>query len=625
MRHIAVIATLGLAAACSSPLPAQVPATLSESRPLPPDSEYVSVVNGHLSRNGRRLRLWGAIGGFPGRHKRDAEAAVKRLKDLGFNAVRYWGVSELNNTYQPGDGSRSDIYDYFLTLLRREDMYVWLPSIVDGTAKVEDVNILNDAATAQARQEAVGQGISLRGNPAVVWDARLRALAMQRIRAVANHVNKHNGLRLADDPTIAVWELTNEQWWFGHMVSGDFQRLPQFFQRELIVQWNDFLLKKYGTEAGLKTAWAELLSGEALANKSVLLLPLRSNTDAGGMTKALAVQIKEGISQRYTADDFKTQRGRDVIEFLLQIWLVSKQEQQALTKTLGKSMKSAPLVFDTGIGYEIQAQYIQQQADAVAHDTYITAFQHDPKSRRFPWFSGLEEQPRLYWDVPWVEHNRVEGKPYLIYETQIEQPAKYRAEYPMRIAALGAIQDWNAVCWHYFGGVPDAAQPKPYERAMDYTLAHAGAHPQGHHYQFDEVQLSAMKAAAEIFKNGHIQAAPNPTRFIFGRKSLTDPRSMDYGKSYGELGLRMSPTTYRYGVRLQIDPTREDDAVIGPTVRPRIYESDLIRPNDQIEYDIKRGHLKMDAPGAVSYYRLFCAARRAGSFQTRRDVARCEH
>ena len=208
----------------------------------------------------------------------------------------------------------------------------------------------------------------------------------------------------------------------------------------------------------------------------------------------------QALTQPYTRDDFTKKRGEDVIQFLLDIQIAHKQREHDAVKTWGDSCKYAPLVWDTGIGYQIQAQYMLQHGDAIAHDTYMTGFHHDPTYKRYPWYSGLEELPRTCWDVPWIEHNRMEGKPYFVYETQIEQPAKYRAEFPMRIASLGAIQDWDAVCWHLFGQIPDANDKNYYNGWMDST--DAGGHPQGYHFQKDEVQMSAMKAAAEVFKGG---------------------------------------------------------------------------------------------------------------------------
>jgi hypothetical protein len=147
-------------------------------------------------------------------------------------------------------------------------------------------------------------------------------------------------------------------------------------------------------------------------------------------------------------------------------------------------------------------------------------------------------------------------------------------------------------------------------------------HSSNLHYKCDEVQNSSMRAAAEIFKNSAVAAAPTPTTFVYGRKALYDPASMDYGMSYGKLGTLMMPTTYRHGVRIHIDPTLDDrpedpifkgdkklweqlkqdgGIAIGEVVKPRIYESNPIRPTPQIEYDWQKGHIKLDAPAAMAY------------------------
>ncbi|MBC7807702.1 MAG: hypothetical protein H7145_16335, partial [Akkermansiaceae bacterium] len=543
--------------------------------------------------------------GFPGGTAADNEAVVKRLKAMGFNMVRYW--QSPTQDYVKGDNSEADRADHFLWCLQQNGMKAWGAGINGGQVQPGDVDIVRDPATTTAWKEAVGEkGMAIRDNIARIWDSRLESVGIRHMTEVGNHVNRYTGHRWADDPVFAVWELSNEEWWFGKMARGEWQNLPPFFRNQLLQKWNGWLQNKYGTDDKLRAAWNGLLPGESLKNGAVVFAPMGEPTriDAAlNDANPLARRAVQGLSQKYTRDDFARARGEGVIAFLLDLWVSHKKREADAVKALGKSMRLSPLVWDTGIGYEIQSQYLHQQADAVAHDTYVTGFHHDPAHKRYPWFSGLEEQPRLCWDKPWVEQNRVEGKPYFVYETQIEQPAKYRAEYPMRIAALGAIQDWDIVCWHYFGSVPDSTQPKPYEKTMDYTTA--GGHPQGYHYQFDEVQMAAMRTAAAVFTQGLLKPAPNPTTFVFGRKSLLDPASMNYGRSYGEPGAQFMPTTYRYGMRLRIDPTREGDEVIGPTYKPRVYEPCPLTPTEEIAYDWHRGNLRFDAPGVAMFTGFF--------------------
>jgi hypothetical protein len=586
---LAILLLLPIVTSCawSTSVPAQ---TSSE------ESDYVVVQNGHLSLHGNRVRFWGAIGGFPGKTYADNEAVVQRLSRMGFNEVRDWNGFPGDSRYQKGDGSLADRTDHFLYVLKKAGFHVWCAGLNRvGSVHASDVGVINDPASEEAWKRAVGPQMSLGHNLARAWDPRFEAIGIARMKAIADHFNPYTGMRWADDPLFAVWELSNEEWWFVHMTWGEAEKLPLFFQQELQDQWNRFLRRKYGNEGRLSSAWLALLPGESLERGTILLLPLRASREADTEAAALGVGIQAPGKQKLGADRFNRTRGGDVIEFLTDLWIQHKQHEADAMKSWGKSLRASPLVWDTGIGYDMPTQFMQQHADAIAHDTYITGFHHDRSHRRFPWFSGLEELPRLAWDHPWVEQNRYEGKPFLVYETQIEQPAKYRAEYPMRVASLGAIQDWDAVNWHYFGPTPDSSVAHPYERPLDITIA--GGHPQGYHYQYDEVQMSAMRAASEIFKQGLLKPAPTPTQFIFGRRSLYNLEMTEYG----EAGSLFMPTTYRWGMRLRIDPSRENDEVIGPVVKPRVYEASPIRPTDEICYDWQHGFLLFDSASVTSF------------------------
>lgn len=616
MRNLPVKATLLflLAAGLTGMSPAQ--------STLPPDDQYVTVKNGRLTVGGERIRLWCAIGGFPNpsyiqpndsaeekkkkrdRAYRDAEAIVARFIDLGFNGMRMW--ARPNGNYVKGDGSESDVVDYFVSVAKAKGFRIWVPSISTTPAVEADAKLVEDPATEAAWKAGLAQG----GNGiARVWDARLEKAQIQGMQKLADHVNQHTGLRWGDDPVFGIWELTNEEWWMMKMVGGEWQKLPAFFRESLSRQWHEYLKKKYASESKLVTAWSFLLPGENLDRGTIQIAPIASGVarDLSGMDPQARLQVEAAMSsgeQKWTRDDFVRQRGADVLEFFLQIQLAHKKRLQTALKGMGKSMRLGPTVFDTGIGYEAQSQFIHQNADAVAHDAYITGFTADKKNPRYPWFAGVEEWPKISQDVPWLEHNRVEGKPYLCYETQIMQPAKYRAEFPLRILALAAIQDWDAICWHYWGSVGDiTTSPNPWDRPMDNTT---GWHPQGYHYTYDAVQNAMMRAAAHVFRGGLLKPAPTPTKFIFGRKSLYDPASMDYGGSYGAIGRRLLPTTYKHGVRMLIDPTREDDAVEGPTQDPLANAlPNIVKSTDQITWDVGRGGLKMDAPAAAAFTGFF--------------------
>jgi hypothetical protein len=225
----------------------------------------------------------------------------------------------------------------------------------------------------------------------------------------------------------------------------------------------------------------------------------------------------------------------------------------------------------------------------------------DPTDRRYPWYSGLDLPPQLCNDVPWLEHNRYPGKPFLCYETQFGSPSPYRAAWPLRIAALGAIQAWDAACYHYWHfDHYDFKKDLPYGG----PLAKPGDGAFQYDYTTDEIEQANMRAAGAIFRNGLAEPASKPTVFRFGKPALYDPNSMDYAGSYGRTGLMdMMTTAYTRGMRLIIDPDQKEFLKTeGDVTRFNGFERpSLIRPTSQIEFDVQRSHLKFDAPGAASY------------------------
>lgn len=557
-------------------------------------SDYVVVKNGHLYLKGERVRYWGAIGTSPGKSYKENINMVKRLKALGFNSVRSFN-SPADHWDNP-DGM--DLLDHFFSVLKNEGMKVWFAGMDRKISiKPEDAGVINDNATEQQWKEAIS---ALKQHKPLchVWDPRMRAVYLREKLRVLDHYNPHTGYRYADDPVFYAWELTNEDWWFHRMKRGQFLNLPEFFLNELYSQWNDFLLEKYGSHENLQKAWiGNVLQEESLSEKSVMLLPLLNNI-SDEQAASLGVKTEAGsVSTGYPRDYFNGEREADVIEFLLKIWIEYKESEEKAVKAAGLSTKYSPLVWENGIGWDMQTQYMQQHADAISHDSYFNGtFSTDPHHKRFPWMSQLEELPKVGWDDPWLEHNKMEGKPFFVYETQVMQPAKYRAEYPMTIVKLASIQDWDVINWHYWGHARPADDEHPYDHALDYvTKTH---YPQGYHYQYDEVQQSAMTLAGTIFTNFLLEPAPHPTTFVFGRESLYSWDMNDYG----DAGEMFVPTVYRYGMRLLIDPSREDDEIVGPRIKGRgVYESCPIVPTEQISHDWQKGHLIFDGPGVVSY------------------------
>ncbi len=610
---------------CLALIAAPLPAADGE---LPPDNAYCTVRDGHLAIAGEPVRFWAAIGSFPGKRETiDGDPyyrqrqAVRRAKVVGFNMFRIWHMT-YDDAAEKGDLSGTDVSDFFVAECARQGVRLWaagfgggrlyaddLPEVAGLAGDGEEADEWVAAVRGMCRKHYWSKGrpaVSLK-TPAVAWDPRLEAAAIAQMKQKAHHVNLHTGLRHADDPTFVVWELVNEQWWMSHMTGGDWRKLPALLRRSLLRRWNAWLTDKYKTQDALAKAWGFLFPGEDLGRGTILLAPLRRATEAAELndTNPAAVAVFRKIANPIGRDDCTVARGNDVIAFFLDVLLAHKRRWAAELKSWGKSCRLSPLLYDTGIGQNIQSQYLHLQADATSHCSYMEGLELDklPRShKRWPFYSGLDAPPQMCKDVPWLEHNRATDKPFLCYETQFGSPSKYRAEWPVRIAALASIQDWSAACYHYWTfNKYDFTSETPYSVG---PLSKPGPGAFQYDYTTDELEQATMRAAGALFRHHLLRPAPEPTVFSWGRPALLDPRSMDYAGDYGRTGLMdMMATTYTRGMRIVIDPTQESfGEVDGPVTRFNGFERPCpLSASPDIAFDYQRGHVVMDAPGAAAY------------------------
>jgi hypothetical protein len=207
-------------------------------------------------------------------------AAADRIHDLGFNLIRLWDRPTLK-PYTKGDNSADDMLAFFLNELDKRGVNVWCSVLFGEECRPEDVNLINDPVTATAWQDAIKKagGTLSTWSVARVWDRRLEAASMAYKAKMASWPNHYKGgIRWADDPQVVVWEFLNEERWYPKMFRGEWMHLPKFFQDELLKQWNDFVMKKYGSDEKLKDAWLGLLPGESLNAGTVQLTPLLRET-----------------------------------------------------------------------------------------------------------------------------------------------------------------------------------------------------------------------------------------------------------------------------------------------------------------------------------------------------------
>jgi hypothetical protein len=224
-----------------------------------------------LSESGREVRFWGtnlSIGGcFPPHEVADRMA--RRMAALGINCVRMhfidaagfprgiWEAEGWQNfphtSFHP---DALDRLDYLIARLKEHGVYT---------------NINLHVARAWGPEDgfpAVGEGESLPrlGKGVSLFYPRCIEEQKRYARMLMRHVNAYTGNAYAEEPAVAMVEITNENGllsaYFGS--GGSLDDLPRPYLHELTRQWNEWLRRRYASAEELRAAWSEgeIVGGE---------------------------------------------------------------------------------------------------------------------------------------------------------------------------------------------------------------------------------------------------------------------------------------------------------------------------------------------------------------------------
>jgi hypothetical protein len=223
---------------------------------------FVTVQDGHLSANGKRLRLWGTNlcfgANFP--EHAQAEKIAARLAKLGINCVRFHHMDMLpapSGLLQADkltpDPKMLDRLDYFIAELKKRGIYA-------------DLN-LHVSRTYPGQPDWDGAPSFFKGVD--LFDPGMLEQQRGYARALLTHVNPYTKTAYAGEPAVALIEINNEnglilEWWGG---SFDKPGIPEVYPKELQRLWNAWLARQYPDAGALKKAWSrgeEALGAEML-------------------------------------------------------------------------------------------------------------------------------------------------------------------------------------------------------------------------------------------------------------------------------------------------------------------------------------------------------------------------
>lgn len=568
-----------------------------DGQPGPPRRGQVLARDGHLvDESGQRLRLWGInCVDELGRDYRQITHTVRRIKAMGFNAIRLHlydirlidmearnAAGELTTLEflqgsTRGDGSVSDLLDYFMYRAEREGLYLYLTfDRGRGAFGPGDYDVLppGDEQDAREWKQAVAETNKGWANEHLYFvDERLGAAHVNYAGQQLDHRNAYTGVRIADDPYVALWELTNENSFPLVMLDGRFRQWPEYFQRVAQRRWNEWLEGRYSTQEKLLAAWGAVKEGEQLDARNIAAAPC--DTDA---------------------DDYPDARHADFRRFVYELTLAHCHRLEEVLKQAGRCSARAPVSYDTIFEHKHTWYYPMSQGSFQAVGTYVGGSLE--LRRENSWLGAAPKHIYNY------SNATVADKPIVVYENNINRPAADRAYYPMFLSTFASTHDWDGVFWYLWadGSVPDLMDDEAYGlNGLRYAAPSHIWH--GIVTATDEVFLAALRLGGEMFTRFAIPAAPDPVIITAGANDLLGrttwigdlkvPFPKDAPGPYPESSAMgatdfVSGTRYRYALD-------EPSSVSRPLI-PVVPE--VCEPVEGLTYDFSRGTISVDRPEA---------------------------
>ena len=276
-------------------IPAE-PAANSEIRlqtpPISGAADRLVAHDGHFYRGGQRVRLWGVNLSFAANFptKEDAPKVARRLAAAGVNTVRCHHMDTADwprGLWDPANRPKIhpealDRLDFFINELARNGVYVNINLHV-GHAHSRDLGLPEPN-----REYDKIVGIF---TPALI-DAQKRFAA-----EILSRHNPYRRMKYADDPAVALVEITNEDSLFMWGAEETLRTLPEYYANLLQGRFSEWLKAQYGTTASLAAAWNKdaqplgeslLVNGDFSRADQAGAAPMRWTLEQHGECKAQA-------------------------------------------------------------------------------------------------------------------------------------------------------------------------------------------------------------------------------------------------------------------------------------------------------------------------------------------------
>lgn len=244
--------------------------------PAEPIQDFIGInPDGRFVKNGQLLRFWGVNVTYGACFPLKSKAAfiAARMRKMGINLVRFHHMdnpwTDQNGTiFNRSKNTTRELYapsldrmHYLLAQMKRNGIYA-------------NINLHVSRTFTEADGIADADYIQEFGKAVTYFDRELIDLQKEYARQLLTAVNPYTGLRLADDPVMAMVEITNENslyaWWKEDRLRAfdDGGSLLPRHADSLDQRWISFLQNKYADQTALENAWNSGATNPANTNQT---------------------------------------------------------------------------------------------------------------------------------------------------------------------------------------------------------------------------------------------------------------------------------------------------------------------------------------------------------------------
>ncbi|MCZ7645513.1 MAG: hypothetical protein M5U26_09555 [Planctomycetota bacterium] len=396
-------------------------------------NEKESGVNGPLKidgldfklGNGKRERMW-SVQASVDMDDASLEYMARRFAKNGVNHVRIEAkIAELGNA-DPAvyDAKHLDRIHRAAAAFKKAGIYLYLGHVWWGTWSPNGAWGLPD-----------GYDGKKSGHALLHFNSKMEAVYRGWVRTMLATKNPYTGVALKDDPTLATFEIQNEDsylfWTFPKL-------LTPASRRELGKHFGDWLAKKHGSLDKALEAWGgQKAKGDDFAAGVADFLE-QWNLTTDGLSKQPQWKARAGDQLQFLVESQRAFYDRTV-KFI-------KEELGAKCLVSCSNWKTA----DARLMDALE-RYTYLAGDVVCRNNYF-----GPKylSKRKRFYAVDTEEVfvsrcgMLMPEALPIQLNQIDGRPTMVTEINWERPNRYRCEFPFLAATYGNLQGMDG--WNFF-------------------------------------------------------------------------------------------------------------------------------------------------------------------------------